>query len=76
MHHALENSKNEHLVPEAMISSTVKRARATAEAVAKAADYKGEVTLNRSLYAAGPEAYLDVLYDLSDDYVRVLIVGH
>ena len=68
--------KNEHLVPEAMISSTAKRTRATAEAVAKAADYKGEVTLNRSLYAAGPEAYLDVLHDLSDDYVRVLIVGH
>ena len=31
---------------------------------------------SRSLYAAGPEAYLDVFHDLSNDYVRVLIVGH
>jgi len=28
------------------------------------------------LYAAGPQAYIDVLHDLSDDYVRVLIIGH
>jgi phosphohistidine phosphatase len=68
--------RSEHLIPEAIISSTAARAHATAEAVAKASGYKGEVTLNRSLYAAGPEAYLDVLHDLSDDYVRVLIVGH
>ena len=67
--------RSEHLIPEAIISSTAARAHATAEAVAKASGYKGEVTLNRSLYAVGPEAYLDVLHDLSDDYVRVLIVG-
>jgi phosphohistidine phosphatase len=68
--------KNKHLVPEAIISSTARRAHATAEAVAKASDYEGEVTLNRSLYAAGPKAYLDVLHDFSEDYARVLIVGH
>ena len=32
--------------------------------------------MNKSLYTAGPEAYLCVLHDLSDEYVRVLIVGH
>ena len=32
--------------------------------------------MNSSLYAAGPEAYLDALHNLSDDYVRVLVVGH
>jgi phosphohistidine phosphatase len=68
--------KNEHLVPEAMISSTAKRARASAEAVANASGYKGKITLNRSLYVAGPEAYLKVLHGLSDDSVRVLVVGH
>ncbi|MDQ6865044.1 MAG: hypothetical protein M3044_14620 [Thermoproteota archaeon] len=30
----------------------------------------------RSLYAAGSEAYLDVMRHLSDDYVRMLIIGH
>jgi phosphohistidine phosphatase len=68
--------RNKHLVPEDIISSTAVRAHATAKAVAKGSGYKGEITLNRSLYAAGPKAYLEVLHDVSDDYVRVLIVGH
>jgi phosphohistidine phosphatase len=67
--------KNEHLDPVVIISSTAIRTRTTAEAVSKASGYKGEIKLNRSLYAAGPNAYLDVMDDLSDDYVRVLIVG-
>jgi phosphohistidine phosphatase len=64
--------KREHLVPDIIISSTAMRARATAEAVAKASGYTGDITFNRSLYAAGPQAYIDALHDLSDDYVRVL----
>ena len=52
------------------------RARATAEAVAKASGYKGEIILNKSLYAAGPEAYIGVMHDLSDEHVQVLIIGH
>jgi phosphohistidine phosphatase len=68
--------RSEHLIPEAIISSTAARAHATAEAVAKASGYKGKIALNRSLYAAGPEAYLKVLHELSDHYKRVLVVGH
>jgi len=68
--------KREDLVPDIIISSTSLRARATAEAVAKASSFDGEIVLNKSLYAAGPEAYLGVIHALSDEYVRVLIVGH
>src|SRR6266516_4270537 len=68
--------QNEHLVPELIISSTAKRAFSTAKTVAKAAGYNGEITLNRSLYAAGPVAYVDVLRYLSNEYARVLMVGH
>ncbi len=68
--------RSEHLIPEAIISSTAARAHVTAEAVAKASGYKGKIALNRSLYAAGPEAYLKVLHELSDHYKRVLVVGH
>jgi phosphohistidine phosphatase len=68
--------RSEHLIPEAIISSTAARAHATAEAVAKASGYKGKIALNHSLYAAGPEAYLKVLHGLSNDSVRVLVVGH
>jgi len=53
--------RSEHLIPEAIISSTAARAHATAETIAKASGYKGKIALNRSLYAAGPE---------------VLVVGH
>ena len=52
--------KKEKLIPDMIISSTAIRAHLTAEAVAKACGYKAEVTLNRSLYAAGPEAYQTV----------------
>ena len=68
--------KREDLVPDIIICSTAIRARSTAEAVAKASGYKGEIILNKSLYAAGPEDYLGVIHALSDEYVRVLIVGH
>ena len=68
--------KKKGLVPEIIVSSTATRARSTAEAVAKASGYRGEIILNKSLYAAGPQAYLGVMHDLSDEYVRVLIIGH
>ena len=59
--------KKEDLVPNIIISSTAIRARATAQAVAKASGYKGEIILNKSLYASGREAYLGVKHDLSDE---------
>ena len=68
--------KKKGFVPDNIISSTPIRARSTAEAVAKASGYRGEIILNKSLYAAGPEDYLGVIHDLSDEYVRVLIIGH
>jgi len=68
--------QDEHLVPDFIISSTAKRARSTAKVLAKAAGYKGDITLNQSLYAASPTAYIDVLNDLSNEYARVLMVGH
>jgi len=68
--------KKKGLVPDNIISSTAIRARSTAKAVAKASGYKGEIILNHSLYAAGPDAYLSVMRDLSDEYARVLIIGH
>ena len=68
--------RKEKIIPDIILSSSAIRAHVTAEAVAKACGYKGEVTLDRSLYAAGPEAYFKVLHSLSDDYLKVLVVGH
>jgi phosphohistidine phosphatase len=68
--------KREDLLPEIVISSTAIRARSTAGAVGNASGYRGEIILNKYLYAAGPEAYLKVMRGLADEYVRVLIIGH
>ncbi len=59
-----------------MVSSSIYFIVATAEAVTKASGYSGEIVLDKSLYAAGHDAYLKVMRGLSDEYVRVLIVGH
>ena len=32
--------------------------------------------MDKSLYAAGPDAYLGVMHDMSNEYIRALIVGH
>ena len=54
--------RSEHLIPEAIISSTAARAHATAEAVAKASGYKGKIALNRSLYAAVLSLWVSMLF--------------
>ena len=68
--------KDEHLLPDLIISSTAKRARSTAKRVAESLGYEGKITLDRSLYAAEPAAYINVLRHLSNEYTRVLMVGH
>ena len=68
--------QKEKLIPDVISSSTAMRASATAESVVKACGYKGEVTLKRSLYAAGPETYLQLLRGILNGYRRVLVVGH
>lgn len=68
--------KNKHLVPDLIISSTANRAHSTAKDVAKSSGYKGKIRLEHSLYAAEPAAYINVLHHLSNNYTRVLMIGH
>ena len=64
------------LQPDLIISSTAKRAKKTADKVAKHSGYPGVIELSRDLYLAGPEGYRSVLRGLSDAYESVLVVGH
>ena len=64
------------LIPDRIISSTAKRARKTATAVAKACHRQDQVELTSEFYHAGPGAYLAVLQNVSDHDKRVLVVGH
>lgn len=63
-------------VPELIFSSSAKRARQTAKAVAKASGYDGDIQYFDSLYLAEPQAYIDVLQQVPDELKRVMVVGH
>lgn len=68
--------KKQALVPDLVVSSTAKRARATAELVAKSAGVEAAVQLRDDLYLARPDAYINVLRGCPDDEATVLLVGH
>ncbi len=68
--------REQGLCPGLIASSTAIRAKTTAQCVAEACDYRGEVVLLRQLYLGYPSDYVNYLQTLSEEYPRVLIVGH
>jgi len=68
--------RDRQLTPDRILSSTAKRARATARRTAEACGYEGEVELCAELYMGPPPAYLEALRWLPDDVERALIIGH
>lgn len=68
--------RNEALIPDAILSSTAKRARQTAEAVSEESGYARELQLFEELYGGGPDAYLEVVRSLPDHVDCALVVGH
>ena len=64
------------LTPDVVISSDALRARLTAEAVAEAARYPGEILLDPHLYMAGPADILSLLPRVQENAKTVMIVGH
>jgi phosphohistidine phosphatase len=71
-----EMLKEKELVPQLVLSSTAVRARQTAELVAAACGFVGDVVYLDSYYLAEPDAYLAGLSAQSDDLERIMIVGH
>lgn len=68
--------KDEHLLPDVILSSDAKRCRRTVEKVCVASGYRGETILAGELYLAPAESYLKALSRLSEEVGRVLLVGH
>ena len=64
------------LIPDVVISSDAVRARLTAEAVAEAARYAGQILLDRRLYIASPADIRSLLRTVPDKAETVMIVGH
>jgi phosphohistidine phosphatase len=68
--------REQSLVPDLIITSDAVRARTTAQAVAAASGYKGELVVEPSLYLATPDDAIAVLSGVADDARSVMIVGH
>ena len=69
--------RRQRLMPDLIISSDAVRARMTAEAVAKAAGYAGEIRLEPLLYGAAPDDIVAVLRaEPEPDMATVMVVGH
>jgi len=66
----------EGLIPQIIISSSAIRAYSTAEKVAKAFGYEGEIVVDSSLYGSGYTAYLNVLGIQNDRLDIIMLVGH
>jgi phosphohistidine phosphatase len=68
--------REQQLTPDAIFSSTAKRARKTAQKVAQGSGFSGKIQLLRELYLADTAALLTVMRDLNDEFQRPLLVGH
>jgi phosphohistidine phosphatase len=68
--------RQQELIPDVVISSDAVRARLTAEAVAEAARYAGEIVLDPRLYLAGPADIVSVLRTVRANAETVMVVGH
>jgi phosphohistidine phosphatase len=64
------------LIPEYILCSPAKRARETAEAVAKACQYSGEIIVDGNLYPGNPAAYMDAIQILPEEADPIMIVSH
>jgi phosphohistidine phosphatase len=64
------------ILPELILTSTAKRARSTAAAIAAASAGGAEIEAKRSLYLAGPKDYLKLLRQVPEECQRVMVVGH
>jgi phosphohistidine phosphatase len=68
--------KEKELIPQIILSSDAVRARQTVEMLTETSGFTGEVKYDDDLYMAEADEYLDSLRKVSDDFERVMIVGH
>jgi len=62
--------------PEAIVTSSARRARTTVELAAKAGKWRCPIRVTRNLYDAGPEAVLHEIAGEADVHESLLVAGH
>ncbi|MDA0586474.1 MAG: histidine phosphatase family protein [Planctomycetota bacterium] len=65
-----------NLVPDAIVSSSAKRARMTADQVASASGFPSAVVYTEAIYEAGVLQLLSVVQEIEESAKVALIVGH
>jgi phosphohistidine phosphatase len=68
--------KEKELVPQIILSSPAVRARQTAELLAAACGFVGDVQYLDNFYLAEPAAYVEGLVALPDEIERAMLIGH
>lgn len=68
--------REEHLVPDLIISSPAARAQKTTRAIINESGYPGEIVINDDFYPGDPTTYLESLSSIPDRFESVMIVGH
>jgi phosphohistidine phosphatase len=64
------------LTPDHVVVSAATRTRQTWESLAEAAGWDSDATIDRGLYAAGPETALDLMRSSPDDATTLVVIGH
>lgn len=68
--------RSQELTPGVIISSSAERALMTADAVADACSYEGELKITRELYHGDTEDYVQVIQRLGSNHDIIMVVGH
>ena len=71
-----EHILEQDLVPDRILTSSAKRARKTADKVAKACNFAGKVKKLDKFYHAPIGIYLETLQTVSNKHKCVMVVGH
>jgi len=68
--------RDEHLMPDLIVSSSAKRCRKTADRVIESSGYRGETRFSSDLYEANAERLRQFLNSINVGVERLLLVGH
>ena len=64
------------IMPDIIISSSAKRAKLTADGLAKELGYKGKIKYIDTLYLTEPETIIEQIKKVNDKYETLFVVGH
>jgi phosphohistidine phosphatase len=67
---------NLECVPDRILASPARRAKETAELVAKACDYQGDIEWHEAFYTGDTEDLIAALQRLPDTVEQALLIGH